>query len=131
MIHIIYIMNDTNLYEKLQKMIEKYSNNEYVFGRLVNYMENLLPSALENAAELQKQREERRTQLSANRDEFTTRFLEKNRYFYSAQTDSGDKLKSIYKTWEVYRVSQKLSPIKSLYYLIHYILNGLIKHSRF
>ena len=52
-------------------------------------------------------------------------------YFYSPQTDSGNKLKSIYKTWEVYRVSQKLSPIKSLYYLIHYILNGLIKHSKF
>jgi glycosyltransferase involved in cell wall biosynthesis len=52
-------------------------------------------------------------------------------YFYSAQTDSGNKLKSIYRTWEVYRVSQKLSPIKSLYYLMHNILNGLIKHSRF
>ena len=86
MIHIIYIMNDM-MHAKLQTMIEKYSNNEYVFGRLVNHMEHLLPSALENAAELQKQREERRTQLSANRDEFTTRFLEKNRYFYSAQTE--------------------------------------------
>ncbi len=86
MIHIIYIMNDM-MHAKLQIMIEKYSNNEYVFGRLVNHMENLLPSALENATELQKQREERRTQLSANRDEFTTRFLEKNRYFYSAQTE--------------------------------------------
>lgn len=52
-------------------------------------------------------------------------------YFYSSQTDSGNKLRSIYRTWEVYRVSQKLSPIKSLYYLIHYILNSLIKHSRF
>ena len=84
-------MNDTNLHAKLHAkldtMIEKYSNNEYVLGRLVNYVEHLLPSALENAAELQKQREERRTQLSANRDEFTTRFLEKNRYFYSAQTE--------------------------------------------
>jgi len=79
-------MNDM-MHAKLQTMIEKYSNNEYVFGRLVNYMENLLPTALENATELQKQREDRRNQLSANRDEFTTRFLEKNRYFYSAQTE--------------------------------------------
>ena len=80
-------MNDTNLHNNLDKMIEKYSNNEYVFGRLVNYIEHLLPTALENAAELQKQREDRRNQLSANRDEFTTRFLEKNRYFYSIQTE--------------------------------------------
>jgi hypothetical protein len=68
-------------------MIEKYKDNEYVFGRLVNYIENLLPTALENATETQKHREERRTQLSANRDEFTSRFLLKNRYFYSQQTE--------------------------------------------
>jgi hypothetical protein len=75
------------MHANLDKMIENYSKNDYVFGRLVNYMENLLPTALENAAELQKQREERRLQLSANRDEFTGRFLEKNRYFYSSQTE--------------------------------------------
>jgi hypothetical protein len=75
------------LHAKLDSMIEKYSTNEYVFGRLINHMEHLLPTALENATELQKQREDRRMQLSANRDEFTSRFLEKNRYFYSAQTE--------------------------------------------
>ena len=83
-------MQDTlhaKLHHQLQNMIEKYNNNEYVFGRLTNYIENLLPTALENATELQKQREDRRIQLSANRDEFTIRFLEKNRYFYSIQTE--------------------------------------------
>jgi hypothetical protein len=79
--------NTNTMQGNLDKMIEKYSNNEYVFGRLMHYMENLLPAALENAAELQKQREERRIQLSANRDEFTIRFLEKNQYFYSSQTE--------------------------------------------
>jgi hypothetical protein len=82
---------DLDLYSKLHnnldKMIQKYINNEYVFGRLVNYVEYLLPTALENASELQKQREERRNQLTANRDEFTGRFLLKNRYFYSPQTE--------------------------------------------
>jgi hypothetical protein len=85
------MMNNNDVYldihNNLDKMIQKYGNNEYVFGRLVNYIENLLPTALENATELQKQREERRNQLSANRDEFTTRFLQKNRYFYSSQTE--------------------------------------------
>ena len=75
------------MHANLDKMIEKYSNNEYVYGRLINYMENLLPTALENAIDVQKQREERRNQLTANRDEFTLRFLQKNRYFYSQQTE--------------------------------------------
>jgi hypothetical protein len=76
-----------NLHVLLDALIEKYQNNEYVYGRLVNYIENLLPTALENDTALQKQREERRIQLSANRDEFTTRFLKKNSYYYSAQTE--------------------------------------------
>ena len=75
------------LHNNLDKMIQKYSNNDYVFGRLANYIEHLLPTALENANEIQKQREERRNQLTANRDEFTGRFLLKNRYFYSQQTE--------------------------------------------
>jgi hypothetical protein len=75
------------LHQNLDKMIQKYSDNNYVFGRLMNYMENLLPTALENATDIQKQREERRNQLSANRDEFTSRFLQTNRYFYSSQTE--------------------------------------------
>jgi hypothetical protein len=75
------------MHANLDKLIEKYSNNEYVYGRLINYMENLLPTALENAIDVQKQREERRNQLTANRDEFTLRFLQKNRYFYTSQTE--------------------------------------------
>ena len=78
---------NTNLYESLDALIEKYKSNDYVYGRLINYIENLLPTALENDTALQKQREERRNQLSANRDEFTTRFLKKNSYYYSAQTE--------------------------------------------
>lgn len=77
----------TNMHELLDALIEKYKSNEYVYGRLVNYIEHLLPTALENDTALQKQREERHNQLSANRDEFTTRFLKKNSYYYSAQTE--------------------------------------------
>jgi len=75
------------LHSLLDALIEKYKSNDYVYGRLINYIENLLPTALENDNSLQKQREERRNQLSANRDEFTTRFLKKNNYYYSAQTE--------------------------------------------
>lgn len=79
--------SETNLHHLLDALIDKYKSNEYVYGRLVNYIEHLLPTALENDTALQKQREERRNQLSANRDEFTTRFLKKNSYYYSAQTE--------------------------------------------
>jgi hypothetical protein len=83
------IMNEeiSKIHNNLDKMIQKYKDNDYVFGRLANYIENLLPTALENATELQKQREDRRNQLTANRDEFTSRFLKNNRYFYSSQTE--------------------------------------------
>lgn len=79
--------SETNLHHLLDALIDKYKSNEYVYGRLINYIEHLLPTALENDTALQKQREERRNQLSANRDEFTTRFLKKNSYYYSAQTE--------------------------------------------
>ena len=52
-------------------------------------------------------------------------------YFYSTHTDSSNKIKSFLRTWLVYRVSQKISLLESLYYIIHYALNGLKKHSKF
>ena len=52
-------------------------------------------------------------------------------YFYNIQTYSGNKFKSLFKTWDVYRDSQNLSVLKSIYYLLHYIVNGIKKHSRF
>ena len=75
------------LHSVIDHLIAKHKDNDYVFGRLVNYIENLLPVALDNATELNKQRETRRNTLSANRDEFTTRFLQKNNYYYSPPTE--------------------------------------------
>jgi hypothetical protein len=79
--------NVNNLHAMLDTLIDKHKDNEYVYGRLFNYIENLLPVALDNSVSLHKQREERRNQLSANRDEFTNRFLHINNYFYSQQTE--------------------------------------------
>ena len=75
------------LHTIIDDLIIKHKDNEYVYGRLVNYIENLLPVALHNATEINKQREARRTILSANQDEFTARFLQKNHYFYSPPTE--------------------------------------------
>ena len=75
------------LHTIIDDLITKHKDNDYVYGRLVNYIENLLPVALDNATEINKQREARRTILSANQDEFTSRFLQKNHYFYSQPTE--------------------------------------------
>lgn len=42
---------------------------------------------------------------------------------------SSNKFKSAIWTWKAYRESQKLSLIKSMYYMYFYVVNGLKKHS--
>ena len=81
--------NEVNAYlhNLLDTLIKKYEPNDYVYGRLTNYMEKLLPVALENAALIYKQRDERKKQLTTDKDEFTNRFLQKNNYFYSSQSE--------------------------------------------
>jgi hypothetical protein len=75
------------VHQIVDNLNEKYKDNEYVNGRLINYIENLLPAALESDALTYKQREERKKQLMTFKDDFTTRFLHKNNYFYSPQTE--------------------------------------------
>jgi hypothetical protein len=78
---------NANLHQLLDTLIKKYEPNDYVYGRLTNYMEKLLPVALENSALIYKQRDERKKQLTTDKDEFTNRFLQKNNYFYSTQSE--------------------------------------------
>lgn len=78
---------NANLHHLLDSLIQKYEPNDYVYGRLTNYMEKLLPVALENSALIYKQRDERKKQLTTDKDEFTNRFLQKNNYFYSSQSE--------------------------------------------
>jgi hypothetical protein len=84
---LVNITIEQNLHKTIDDLISKHKDNHYVYGRLVNYIENLLPLALDNAVELNKQREARRNMLSANKDEFTARFLQKNNYYYSPSTE--------------------------------------------
>ena len=78
---------NANLHRLLDNLIEKYEKNEYVYGRLCNYIEKLLPVALENSVINYKQREERKKQLMCDKDEFTDRFLNKNNYFYCTHSE--------------------------------------------
>ena len=50
------------------------------------------------------------------------------RYRKSPNSLTGNKMKSFCWTWNVYRNSEKLSPLKSLYYLFFYIIKGIKKH---
>lgn len=47
----------------------------------------------------------------------------------NSKSISGNKMQSALWTWKVYRESQKLSVVKSMYYMWFYAVNGLKKHS--
>lgn len=50
------------------------------------------------------------------------------RYRKTNNSLTGNKFKSLLWTWKVYRVTQKFSIIKSLYYLSYYLIQGIKKH---
>ena len=52
-----------NLSNKLDALIDKYKDNEYVSNRLNNYINNLLPVFLEKAEQLNMEREKRKLEL--------------------------------------------------------------------
>ena len=50
-LYIIYIYQELLKMEKIiNDLVEKYKDSEYLTGRLVNYIEHLLPAALESDA---------------------------------------------------------------------------------
>ena len=57
------ILND-KLHNKLDELIDKYSNNEYIMNRLSNYMENTLHTLLENADKNNVERAKRKEELT-------------------------------------------------------------------
>lgn len=77
----------TTIHQHLDTLIQKYQDNDYMTARLANYIEHLLPTALETEYTTHQQREERKKNLSTNRDEFVNRFLHKNNYYFSTQTE--------------------------------------------
>ena len=46
----------------------------------------------------------------------------------NSKSISGNKLQSAMWTWKVYRESQKLNILQSMYYMLFYVVNGLRKH---
>lgn len=46
----------------------------------------------------------------------------------NSKSVSSNKLQSALWTWNVYRNSQRLSVVKSMYYFLYYFINGILKH---
>ena len=76
-----------NLHNKLEELIKKYSNNEYVMGRLINYIENTLPSLLENADKNNIERVKRKEELTSISDIYINKFLLSNNYYYCSHNE--------------------------------------------
>ena len=77
----------SKLHEILDDLIKKYKDNEYVSTRLSNYIERTLPGLLEYNVIIQKQRTDKKRQLTNDHEEFISRFLNKNEYFYSSYSE--------------------------------------------
>ncbi len=77
----------SKLHEILDDLIKKYKDNEYVSARLSNYIEKTLPGLLEYNVIIQKQRTDKKRQLTNDHEEFISRFLNKNEYFYSSYSE--------------------------------------------
>lgn len=46
----------------------------------------------------------------------------------NSKSISGNKLQSALWAWKVYRESQKLSVVKTMYYFLYFFINGILKH---
>jgi len=80
-------MFKTNLYEHLDKLIDKYSGNEYLSNKLQNYIETILPASMEAAEKDHNIREKRKQGLETESEDFIQRFISKSRCFYCPQNE--------------------------------------------
>ena len=79
--------NPNVVYNTINELLLKYNSNEYITGRIYNYIENILPSTLEQDELNYNQRKERKKILELERDEFTSKFLLLNKYYYTPQRE--------------------------------------------
>ena len=80
-------MDNENIIEKIQILMEKYSNNTHVYSKLNNYILNQLPDLLENAEKSQIEREKRKKQLEENTLIFIENFINTNDYYYNNSSE--------------------------------------------
>ena len=80
-------LSHKELYSKIDSLLEKYKNNEYILSKLNNFIVNILPFTLESYNKNQIERENRKNKLIVEKDEFTERFLLKNLCSYCSHNE--------------------------------------------
>jgi hypothetical protein len=128
-------MAHNTLHTTLAGMIEQYSGNEYIMGRLCNYVETVLPAALKNWEKTHQQREERKQQLTSDRNEFTERFMHKSNCFYTPQNElfvryDGHHFSAYSEDDIQHQILTTITAEKSLVAWKHKIKNNIIKRIR-
>jgi len=76
-----------NLKHTVEKLYEKYENDEYILNKLVQYINCDLSESLINAKNLQITRENRKQQLTEGHNKFVNEFVCQNKYFYCSTTE--------------------------------------------
>lgn len=73
---------NTVLHEKVDELVKKYSGNDYVCGRLSNYILTQLPRFLETAHQKKNEKQLRKQHLTSDIDKFVKRFTALENYYY-------------------------------------------------
>ena len=76
-----------NLKHTVEKLYEKYENDEYILTKLIQYIDHDLSASLINAKSLQISRENRKQLLTEKHDKFVKDFITRNIYFYCSTTE--------------------------------------------
>lgn len=78
-------MNNTNknLHLKIDELVEKYKNNEYIMNKLNNYIIDILPNTLENKLNENNNKILIKNKLSKEINTYINYFLSTNKFFYS------------------------------------------------
>ena len=76
-------MDYTDYHNLLDVQIERCAGDPYLQGRLKSFLETLLPSHLDKAAESYELRAKRRSRLEKEEARFTQEFLLRHRYAFS------------------------------------------------
>lgn len=69
-------------YSSVEKLFDKYKDNEYMLNRIYNHVTAYLPNTLDNESKNHERRKNRNTYLTHEQQVFIQVFLSKNNYFY-------------------------------------------------
>jgi len=80
--------NKKTAHHAVNKLLDKYEDNPYMYSKVNNYICNQLSNIFENMNDMHNQRVIRMTELTNEQDNFIQSFLNNNQYFYSSSTDN-------------------------------------------